>query len=115
MQKLMEYYTLEYEGEQIPPAQRQRFLRRAYGWLQVLTVQCPLLRAEHENALRYAVCAAAEAIYNLEQKQVLKESNGDLSVTYASKLSATERQAVTLAVLPYLCGTGLLYCGVRAW
>ncbi len=115
MERQLEYYALEFEGDKIPVSQRKRLLRRASAWLDVMTAKCPALRLEHDEALRCAICAAAEALYDLEQKQVLKESNGDLSVTYATKLSVTERQVVALAAFPYLCGTGLLYCGVRPW
>ena len=115
MERQLEFYELEFAGEKIPVAQRRRLLRRASAWLDVLTVKCPALRIEQDEAIRYAICAAADALYDLEQKQVLKEANGDLSVSYGAKLSVTERQSVAQAAFPFLCGTGLLCCGVVPW
>lgn len=115
MEKQLEFYELSYGGSKLPPCERERLLRRAGGWLDLLTVKCPALRQEQEEAFRFAVCAAAEAIWELSRKTVIQEKNGELSVSYAAADATTERQAVTLAAFPYLCGTGLLYCGVKRW
>ena len=115
MERQLEFYELEFAGEKIPVSQRRRLFRRASSWRDAMTVKCPALREEQEEAIRYAVCAAAEAIYDFEKGQVSKEANGDLSVSYMAKVSATERQSVAQAVFPFLCGTGLLYCGVVPW
>ena len=116
MERQLEFYQLEYGGAKVPPAQRKRLLHRAACWMDLLCSRCPALRAEHDEAIRFAICAAADAIYELEQGgPVVKESNGDLSVSYQAKVYATERQRVALAAFPYLCGTGLLYGGVRPW
>ena len=115
MERQLAFYTLDYGGSQIPESQRKRLFRRASSWVDLLTVKCPALRIEQEEALRFAICAAADVLWNLEQGgQVQKEQNGDLSVTYAVK-AVSERQKVAEAVFPYLCGTGLLYCGVKRW
>ena len=115
MERQLAFYTLDYGGSQIPESQRKRLFRRASSWVDLLTVKCPALRIEQEEALRFAICAAADVLWNLEQGgQVQKEQNGDLSVTYAAK-AVSERQKVAEAVFPYLCGTGLLYCGVKRW
>ena len=115
MERQLVFYELDYGGTSIPKQERVRVLRRASRWLDLLTVRCPALRIEQEEALRFGICAAADAIWKLEQGgAVLSEKNGDLAVTYAAK-SATEQEAVLTAAFPYLCGTGLLYCGVRKW
>lgn len=115
MERQLAFYTLDYGGSQIPESQRKRLFRRASSWVDLLTVKCPALRIEQEEAIRFAICAAADALWKLEQGgQVLSEKNGELSVSYAVK-AATERQQVAQAVFPYLCGTGLLYCGVKKW
>lgn len=115
MERQLEFYEMDYGGTKIPANQKVRLLRRASAWLDLLTVKCPALRLEQEEAIRFAICAAADALYDLEKGAVLKEQNGDLSVSYGAKLSATERQLVVQAAFPYLCGSGLLYCGVRPW
>ena len=115
MERQLAFYELDYGGSKIPVEERKRVFRRASSWVDLLTVKCPALRIEQEEALRFAICAAADALWNLEQGgQVQKEQNGDLSVTYAVK-AVSERQKVAEAVFPYLCGTGLLYCGVKRW
>ena len=115
MERQLAFYELDYGGSQIPVEERKRVFRRASSWVDLLTVKCPALRIEQEEALRFAICAAADVLWNLEQGgQVQKEQNGDLSVTYAVK-AVSERQKVAEAVFPYLCGTGLLYCGVKRW
>ena len=115
MERQLAFYAEDYGGSKIPLSQRKRLLYRATCWLNLLTNPCPALRAEQEEALLFAICAAAEAIYDLEQGGVLRQTNGDLTVTYQARMSATERQQVALAAFPFLCGTGLLYCGVRPW
>ena len=116
MERQLAFYELEYGGTKIPVSQRKRLLYRASCWLDLMTVKCSALRLEQDEALRFAICAAADALYGLEEGgQVLQEKNGELSVSYAAKVSATERQQVAMAVFPYLCSTGLLYCGVRPW
>lgn len=116
MERQLAFYTLDFGGSKIPESERKRLLRRASSWLDLLCVKCPALRIEQEEAIRFAICAAADALWALEQGgQVLSEKNGDLSVTYAAPAAATERQQVALAAFPYLCGTGLLYCGVKKW
>lgn len=115
MERQLAFYELDYGGSKIPVEERKRVFRRASSWVDLLTVKCPALRVEQEEALRFAICAAADVLWNLEQGgQVQKEQNGDLSVTYAVK-AVSERQKVAEAVFPYLCGTGLLYCGVKKW
>ncbi len=115
MERQLAFYELDYGGSKIPVEERKRVFRRASSWVDLLTVKCPALRIEQEEALRFAICAAADVLWNLEQGgQVQKEQNGDLSVTYAVK-AVSERQKVAEAVFPYLCGTGLLYCGVKRW
>ena len=115
MERQLAFYELDYGGSKIPVEERKRVFRRASSWVDLLTVKCPALRIEQEEALRFAICAAADALWNLEQGgQVQKEQNGDLSVTYAVK-AVSERQKVAEAGFPYLCGTGLLYCGVKRW
>ena len=116
MEEQLGFYELDYGGEQIPPGQRSRLLRRASAWLDSMTVNCPALRLEQEEAIRFAICAAADALWRLEQGgEPASQQNGDLRVSYQSRPALPERQAVALAAFPYLCGTGLLYCGVRPW
>lgn len=115
MERQLAFYELDYGGSKIPVEERKRVFRRASSWVDLLTVKCPALRIEQEEALRFAICAAADVLWNLERGgQVQKEQNGELSVTYAVK-AVSERQKVAEAVFPYLCGTGLLYCGVKRW
>ena len=114
MERQLAFYELDYGGSAIQKEERRRVLRRASSWLDLLCVNCPALRMEQEEAIRYAICAAADALWKLEQRgEVQKEQNGELSVTYAAAQS--ERKSVSEAAFPYLCGTGLLYCGVRKW
>ncbi len=115
MERQLEFYDIDYGGSKIPKEQKLRLLRRAWAWLDLLMKDCPALRFKEEKAIRHAICAAADAIFELEQRVILKEQNGDLSLTYAARLSVTERQLVAQAIFPYLCGSGLLYRGVREW
>jgi len=114
MEELLEFYEICYGGGKIPKKERLRLLRRAMQWLELLTRRDAALRLEYKENMWHAVCAAADAIYELEKSVVLKEQNGDLSITYAARLSTTERQLVWQALFPYLAWTGLLYRGVRA-
>lgn len=116
MEEQLNFYEQIYGGCTIPPLQRKRLFRRASAWLDSMTVRCPALRLEQEEAIRFAICAAAEALWQLEQGgPVLSEQNGQLKVSYQSRPALSERQQVALAAFPYLCGTGLLYCGVSPW
>ena len=115
MERQLAFYELDYGGSFVPEKERVRILRRASHWLDLMTVKCPALRVEQEEAIRFAICAAADAVWKQEQGgAVLSEKNGDLSVNYAAK-AATEAELVLAAAFPYLCGTGLLYCGVKKY
>ena len=46
MENQLEFYELSYGGSKLPPCERERLLRRAGGWLDLLTVKCPALRLE---------------------------------------------------------------------
>ncbi len=114
MEEILSFYIEEFEGE-MPEDKRAAYLKRAAAILDAMTNPCPALRVQHDEALRFAICAVADELYNVNRPAVLKEENGDLKLTYAKPLSAIERQAAAKVAYPYLCGTGLLYCGVRKW
>lgn len=109
----MEFYEMQYGGSKIPKSERARILRRAGYWLGLLTGLDRKLLDDPAEPVFHALCAAADAIYELEKRVILKEQNGDLSVTYGAKLSTTERQLVWQAIYPYLAWRGVLYRGVR--
>ncbi len=114
MEEILTFYIEEYEGE-MPETQRVSYLRKAAAILDAMINPCPALRLQHDEALHFAICAVADELYKENHPAVIKEENGDLKLTYSQSLSATERQAAAKVAYPYLCGTGLLYRGVRKW
>ncbi len=114
MEEMLIFYALDFQGK-MPEEARKGYLLRGARALDAMCCPCPALRLEQEEALRYAICAAAEALYDLDHPPVLKEENGELKVTYNAALSADRRQVMAAAAYPYLLGTGLLYRGVRRW
>lgn len=114
MNELLEWYQMGYRGQKLPPEQRFRLLYQAQALVEGLVDPCPWRRLEQEEALRWAICAAAEALYDWEQGLAQREQNGDLSVSYQSR-GDSARQLVAGAIYPYLCGTGLLYRGRHSW
>ena len=59
MERQLAFYAEDYGGSKIPLSQRKQLLYRATCWLNLLTNPCPALRAEQEEALLFAICAAA--------------------------------------------------------
>lgn len=113
MDGLLQFYEQEYGGSKVPTKERARILRQACGTVDALTCRDELLRAEHEQALSFACCAAADALWEIEVRgDVLRETNGDVTIAYRTGGAPSLYRTVQGAVLPYLNGTGLLYRGV---
>ena len=113
MDTLILFYQSEFQSNKIPEINQRRLLNRAYAWLNSMAVSSAELRQTFSYQFNSAVCAAADAIYELELGgHVIKQENADLKLTFQSQEFASERQKVAAAAFPYLSGTGLLYCGV---
>lgn len=114
MEKLLTFYQEIYGGTKIPRAEQPHLLRRGGSWVDLFCIPSPKQRQKQEQTLLYAACAVADALYE-QQKTVSKEKNGELELDYALPPAVSERKAATQAMLPYLAGSGLLYCGVSRW
>ena len=113
MDTLILFYQSEFQSNKIPESNQRRLLKRAYACLDSMTLSCKELREEFSEQFNFAVCAAADAIYQLELAgNILKQENADFKLTFQAQ-NSSERQKVAAAAFPYLSGTGLLYCGVR--
>lgn len=113
------FYSDSWEGTLIPSQEFNSYAKKAEhlinyivnGGIKEVTVQ-----------VQNAVCAAAEAAYELRQSvanipQGIKSENTDgYSVTYkdynADELADREKKAMFKAIRQELSGTGLLYQGV---
>lgn len=112
------YYTDSWAGTLIPAQEFNRYARKAERLINyIIGVQ------EVTEPIKNAVCAAAEAAYELRQSvanipQGIKSENTDgYSVTYKDyhpdELTDRERRAMFIAIRQELYNTGLLYQGVR--
>ncbi len=114
MDGLLQFYEQEYGGSKVPMAQRARLLYKASGAVDALTCRDTALRAEHTEALSFACCAAADALWEREAHgDVLRETNGDVTIAYRTGGAPSLYHILHGAVFPYLNGTGLLYRGVN--
>ena len=113
MEELLKFYQEDYGGDLLPLCHRRLYLQKAAGMVDSMTHRMQELRKEHEEALKFASCSAADALWEYDRKDgVTRETNGDLTVTYASGDPLSLEQRLRQAVWPYLNGTGLLYRGV---
>lgn len=114
------YYTDSWEGTLIPSQEFYSYAKKAErlinyiinGGVKEVTVQ-----------VQNAVCAAAEAAYELRQsvanipQGIKSESTDGYNVTYkdynADDLADREKRAMFKAIRQELYNTGLLYQGVR--
>lgn len=110
-----EFYQDSYGGNAIPPADFERFSRRASEYIDMVTLGRSNSYDDKENLLKKACCAVAEAIKkNEEGGGVVAESVGKISRNYAASVTntPTEEERLSAAICRYLIHTGLLYLGV---
>lgn len=114
-----EYYKNSFAGTLIPAEEFSSLANKAERYVNYLTMH---RITEVTDEVKNAVCAAAEAVYEIQRqyegipKGVKSENTDGYSVSYADfdidKFRQQERQAMYEAVRQELCGTGLLYQGV---
>lgn len=114
------YYTDSWAGTLIPAQEFNSFARKAERLINYIVLGGV---QEVTEPIKNAVCAAAEAAYELRQSvanipQGIKSENTDgYSVTYKDytpdALADREKRAMFKAIRQELYNTGLLYQGVR--
>lgn len=114
------YYTDSWAGSLIPAQEFNSYARKAERLINYIVSGGV---KEVTEPVKNAVCAAAEAAYELRQSvanipQGIKSENTDgYSVTYKDynpdELTDRERRAMFNAIRQELYNTGLLYQGVR--
>lgn len=114
-----EYYITSFAGTLIPVKEFSSLANKAERYIDYLTMH---RIKEVTDSVKNAVCAAAEAVYEVQQQyanipQGVKSENTDgYSVTFADfdieKFKQQEKSAMYDAISQELSGTGLLYQGV---
>lgn len=114
-----DYYTNSYAGTLIPAQEFDALSVKAQKIVNYMTFN----RAESDitDKVKTAVCAAAEAAYEVKQSYsnieqgIKSESTDGHSVTYAdvdyNTISVNIEKAMSRAIKRELSGTGLLYRG----
>ena len=109
------FYTGEYHGT-MTAEQFNRQLLPAAAYVDDLTMGRAAAEDLTEDELlrvRYAICAAAEAMAdNPTHGDVVSESNDGISVHYESGASGIREKRIRDAAVLYLAQTNLLYRGV---
>ncbi len=98
-------------GGSMSEADFDRYIARSTGYLDaILRGDVP---EEHQNAVKFAACAAADFLLRHE-RGISSEENGDLRVTYlpAADQPLTPHAALAAIATHFLGDTGLLYLGV---
>lgn len=113
------YYIDSWAGTLIPAQSFDQFARKAERLINFVTQH---RISEVTDEVKNAVCAAAEAAYEIRSSVanvpngVKSENTDGYSVTYkdydANELKYKEQNAMLAAIRQELSGTGLLYQGV---
>lgn len=113
------YYSNEWAGTKIPASDFTEYARKAERLIKYITNN---RITEVTDEVKNAVCAAAEAAYDIRQSvanvpQGIKSENTDgYSVTFKDAdeetLLAKEQSAMLVVIEQELSTTGLLYRGV---
>lgn len=109
------FYTGEYHGS-MTAEQFTRQLLPASAYVDDLTMgraSADDLTEDELLRVRYAICAAAEAMHDAPAHgDVVSESNDGISVHYESGGSGVREKQIRDAAVLYLAQTNLLYRGV---
>ncbi len=113
------YYKNSFSGTLIPEEGFSSFSNKVSRYLDYITMH---RITEVTDSVKNAVCAGAEALYELHQmyknvpKGIKSENTDGYSVTYSEfdieKFKSQERKVMYDAFVQELSGTGLLYQGV---
>lgn len=110
------YYISSWGGNIIPAPEFPALAAKAERYLRYVIGS----ELEYITAIKNAVCAAAEALYDCQQniapqKGIKSQSADGVSVTYSTlsptSLQKMEETMMYRAIQKELCGTGLLYKG----
>lgn len=113
------YYISSFAGTLIPAEEFYSLANKAERYVNYITMH---RIKEVTDSVKNAVCAAAEALYEVHQqyanipKGIKSENTDGYSVSYAEfdieKFKQQEKTAMHNAIVQELSGTGLLYQGV---
>lgn len=113
------YYENSFAGTLIPAEDFPSIANKAERYINYVTMHRIV---DVTDSVKNAVCAAAEAVYEVQQhyanipKGIKSENTDGYSVTFAEfdidKFRQQENDAMYNAVVQELSGTGLLYQGV---
>lgn len=113
------YYTDSFAGTLIPAEEFPSLANKAERYVNYITMH---RIKDVTDSVKNAVCAAAEAVYAVQQqyanipKGVKSENTDGYSISYADfdieKFKQQEKAVMYDAIVQELSGTGLLYRGV---
>lgn len=114
------YYTSSFSGTLIPEGAFPQISKKVSRYLDYITMN---RIDEVTDKIKNAVCAGAEALYELHKsyenipKGIKSENTDGYSVTYSefdiNQFIKQEKSVMYNAFVQELSGTGLLYQGVR--
>lgn len=105
------FYTDMFKGTVIPESTFDRKIIESEAFINKITFgrihKCDL-RPDDLKAVKFAICAVAEAVYNSDKHRDVKSENNDgYSVTYADNSESSRRLRMTEAADLYLADTTL--------
>ncbi len=105
------FYTDMFKGTVIPESTFDRKIIESEAFINKITfgrIHKYALRSDDLKAVKFAICAAAEAVYNLDKHRDVKSENNDgYSVTYSDNSESSRRLRMTEAADLYLADTTL--------
>ena len=105
------FYTDMFKGTVIPESTFDRKIIESEAFINKITfgrIHKYALRPDDLKAVKFAICAAAEAVYNLDKHRDVKSENNDgYSVTYSDNSESLRRLRMTEAADLYLADTTL--------
>lgn len=105
------FYTDIFKGTVIPEGTFDRKIMESEAFINKITfgrIHKYDLRQDDLKAVKFAICAAAEAVYNSDKHRDVKSENNDgYSVTYADNSESSRRLRMTEAADLYLADTTL--------
>lgn len=84
------FYTGVYFGDELPPEKALKWLTRASDWLDIVTRKRlkTAYPVEHDEAVKKAVCALAEALHGIEEQRKAGEAHRADDGTYRGAVSS---------------------------
>lgn len=106
-----DFYTNTFKGTVIPESAFDRKSVESEAFINKITfgrIHKYDLRPDDLKAVKLSICAAAEAVYNLDKHRDIKSENNDgYSVTYADSGESSRRLRMIEAADIYLADTTL--------